>query len=451
MYPFRNRYFKILCASTVTFSLYLVVLFCMRREKQSIIDYVSRYDDRSVSDDGNCDKKYGIRMFDEWKSTKFEICTNESTSKITCYLRYDEAVTRRLCLLINTKVRLHEPHYVANTSDLSSSAAVTMYDDIVSADCDPVVTHYNEANEHKMQFDSLFRLDKFKTSRKPDLQCEHIVSHTVFWLWRWDATNAYHFLEDITNTFVSLILFNEDPNEVEIAIYDGMGGILKNPLFTLWYDLFPKGVRIIRNNPFPRNTCFARSIIGMYGMRSHFTEFGGYKTNTRCSSPILKSFRDWASTTLQIKRTKAVTGVTLLFISRQQYLPTRNISRVLVNENDILQAIKSTFLSLNVIRFRPENYSTFKEQVEIVDQAQIMVGVHGAGLVYSLFMSPGSHLIEIFMDDRGPMNRHFYNIATWMDLVHHSIAFSGKIIPPERIVNVINVAIDDLSTKYTSD
>ncbi|XP_037037948.1 beta-1,2-xylosyltransferase RCN11-like [Bradysia coprophila] len=265
--------------------------------------------------------------------------------------------------------------------------------------------------------------------------------------------NAYHFLEDVTNTFVSLILFDEDPNQVEIAIYDGMDGIVNNPLFTFWSELFPKGVRIIRNDPFPRNTCFARSITNMYGMRSHFTEFGGYKTDTYCSSPILKGFRSWAIEKLQIDGTVPVKRLTLLFISRRQYLSSRSITRVLVNEDVILETIKTRFPSLNVVVFRPETYKTFKEQTVIAVQGNILVGVHGAGLVYSMFMTPGSHLIEIFMDDRNSMNRHYHNIAMWMGLQYHSIDFHGKVIPPEQIVNVIDIAVKDLikmsTTAYT--
>lgn len=455
MFPFRSRCLKIgICTTAIIILYYEAIILFRGVEKHNgiaplnLTKYVLKYE-AQLQDNADwskdCGLKYGIKMFDVWKSTKFDICTNESTSEITCYLRYDEAVTRRLCVLINTKIRTYEPYYVVNTSDLSLPAAVEMDDAIVSADCERVRIYYNGKNERKMQFDSLFHVDKFTATRKLDLQCNNMVLHTVFWIWRWDATNAYHFLEDVTNTFVSLILLNEDPNHVEVAIYDGMKVISNNPLFTFWSELFPQGVRIIRNNPFPPDTCFSRSIINMYGMRSHFTEFGGFKNDTHCSSPILKGFRDWAMDKLHIKHAISAKSFTLLFISRQQYLSTRNITRVLKNEDIIIETIKNTFPSLNVVIFRPENYTTFKEQVAIAIQGNIMVGVHGAGLVYSLFMSPGSHLIEIFMEDRNSLNRHFHNVASWMDLTYHSIDSAGKIVSPKNVVHVIDMAVSDLS------
>lgn len=449
----RSRYFIFLITVLVIY----ITLFCLLHDRDpgshsldsTLFGHIWKYHSEKEDLVENCGQKYGIEMFHSWESTKFEICTNESLSQITCFLRYDEAGTRQLCLLSKTKIRLHEPHYVASTSDPASLATIVMDNDIVSADCEPLATSNNGRNERMMQFDSLFHVDKFNASRMRDFQCSNVVKHTVFWMWRWDATNAYHFLEDMTNTFSSLILLGEDPNEVEIAIYDGLGGIVNYPLFTLWSELFPKGVRIIRNDPFPRNTCFDQSIISMYGSRSHFTEFGGYKADTHCSSPILKGFRSWAIERLQIERTVPVKR-TLILVSRQQYLSTRNISRVLVNEDVIVKTIKTTFPSFEVIVFRPENYGTFKEQVAIAARGNIMVGLHGAGLVYSLFMSPGSHLIEIFMDDRTSVNRHYHNIASWMDLEYHSTEFFGKVIPPEQIVNVIHIAVNDLNKMSTA-
>lgn len=453
--PIRRLYEAVLVCLAFLVLIQLAVLFSVHRQNGTHsgnslrpINFILYHDDRTIST-LNCREKYGIKMFDVWKSTKLEMCTNESTSKISCYYRYDGDVKRRLCLLLNTKIRLHEPYYNASTSDLSSPATVHMLDDIVSADCEPVA-NYNGKAEHKIEFDSLFHVDKFNASRQVDLQCSHTVPHTVFWIYRWDATNAFHYLEDVTNTFVSLILLDENPNQVEIAIYDGMTGIVNNPLFTLWSELFPKGVRIIRNDPFPRDSCFARSITSMYGSRSIFTEFGGFKKDTLCTSPILKGFRDWALDSLQIERSAPTptTNLTLLFVSRKQYLPTRQITRVLQNEDAILQAISSTFPSLNVIVFRPEEYSTFKEQAAIASKANIMLGVHGAGLVYNLFMSPGSHLIEIFMDDRPSTNRHFRNIATWMDLNHSSISHYGRSIPPKLILDKIDEALKEINKRF---
>lgn len=413
-----------------------------------LINYVWRHEthlQNHSSWNKDCAQKYGTKMIDDWKLTRIELCKNSSKSKISCFLRYDAAVIRRLCVLHNIEMRLYEPYYNTSTSDLSTASKIIMRDDIVSADCNPQVLNNDGKNEQIPDYDSLLRVDKFKPSRKLSLQCKHNVTHPVFWIWRWDTTNAFHFLEDIVNTFVSLIILDEDPDQVEIAIYDGMKGNVDNPLFTLWSQLFPKGVRIIRDNAFPRSTCFIRSIIGMYGGRSHFTEHGGFNRDTHCSSPMLKGFRDWATNKLQITYNNSDQSFTVIFLSRQQYLSTRNITRILSNENVILQAIKDNYPSLNIVVFRPENYMTFKEQVEIVAKGRIMIGVHGAGLIYSLFMATGSQLIEIFMDDRGSANRHYHNVASWMDLAYHSIGHYSKVVPPEDIVNVIGKAIRNLS------
>lgn len=143
MFRFRSRYQKIFICSTVIITFFCAVLFVLRDREDcssdivqtNLSDYVLRYDGQLRTDtvwrENECDQKYGVKMFDIWKSTEFEICTNESTRTITCYLRLDKAVTRRLCLLTNTKIRLYEPYYVANTSDLLSIATVDMHNDTV--------------------------------------------------------------------------------------------------------------------------------------------------------------------------------------------------------------------------------------------------------------------------------------------------------------------------------
>lgn len=457
MFPFRNH--KMLVCAGGTLVVYGFMILSLRRDPENVdknptlsnlANYIWRHETHLQNHprwNKDCAQKYGHKMISDWKLTRFELCRNNSTSKISCYLRYDAAVTRRLCVLDNTEVRLYEPYYNITTTNLSLASEVTMRSDIVSADCDREELIYDGRKERLLQYDSLLKVDEFTRSTKSSLQCDYNVRHTVFWIWRWDATNAYHFMEDITNTFVSLILLDEDPYQVEIAIYDGMKGNVDNPLFTLWSQLFPKGVRIIRNNPFPSNTCFIRSITAMYGVRSHLTEYGGYNMDTQCSSPILKGCRDWVTDRLQIKynNKNSVESYTIIFLSRQQYLSTRIITRVLSNEHIILQAIKEKYPSLNIIVFRPENFTTFKEQVEIVAQGRIMIGVHGAGLIYSVFMARGSQLIEIFMEDRSSANRHYHNVASWMDLGYHSIGHYGKVVPPDDIVSVIGKAIRNLS------
>jgi hypothetical protein len=67
-----------------------------------------------------------------------------------------------------------------------------------------------------------------------------------------------------------------------------------------------------------------------------------------------------------------------------------------------------------------------RESIRIASQSQIFVGVHGAGLVWSGFMSPHSGLLELFGGDRGSDNRHYHNIASLADIHYQSIHVEGS-------------------------
>jgi len=66
------------------------------------------------------------------------------------------------------------------------------------------------------------------------------------------------------------------------------------------------------------------------------------------------------------------------------------------------------------------------ESIRIASQSRIFVGVHGAGLVWSGFMSPHSSLLEMFGGDRGSGNRHYHNNASLADIHYQSMDVGGS-------------------------
>jgi len=82
----------------------------------------------------------------------------------------------------------------------------------------------------------------------------------------------------------------------------------------------------------------------------------------------------------------------VIFVSRQNY-NGRRLGRVLKNENEIIEATRTLFPTIQKVVF--ENM-TFDEQVRISAEATYMFGMHGAGLANALWMQKGAHLIEIF-------------------------------------------------------
>jgi FkbM family methyltransferase len=87
-------------------------------------------------------------------------------------------------------------------------------------------------------------------------------------------------------------------------------------------------------------------------------------------------------------------GQTVTFVGRRHY-NKRTIGRVWTNEREIVEALTKARPDLNVRLVYYEDI-TFEEQMHTDRTTDIMVGMHGAGLVHALFMERGSHVVEVF-------------------------------------------------------
>ena len=92
----------------------------------------------------------------------------------------------------------------------------------------------------------------------------------MFWLTRYDVKNGYHFTEEILTTFETFLVLDEDPQDYELVIFDGTRQGVPG-LFSYWPLLFGKGVRLLREKPFPAGTCFPKSVFCQHPGISQFS------------------------------------------------------------------------------------------------------------------------------------------------------------------------------------
>ena len=91
----------------------------------------------------------------------------------------------------------------------------------------------------------------------------------------------------------------------------------------------------------------------------------------------------------------------IVFIRRQDYDQQKKSSkrkvilRKIANEEEIINALSSRFPDIRVRAVRFEKMS-LAEQLGCVNAADILIGMHGAGLGHALLMKPNSGLLEIF-------------------------------------------------------
>lgn len=98
----------------------------------------------------------------------------------------------------------------------------------------------------------------------------------------------------------------------------------------------------------------------------------------------------------------------IIFISRKS-------NRLILNEEELIKFInKKTHLP--VIRLRNEEYNDIVEIIEKIRCAKMMVGMHGSALILSMFLEPGSALLELFPFAINP--NHYTPYRTLAKIMH---------------------------------
>ena len=230
-------------------------------------------------------------------------------------------------------------------------------------------------------------------SDSSDQLCDHVVTRPTVLL-KLDATvNLYHHFCDFFNLYASLHLnsttdknsFSPDMNLLvwENSPYQStFGDVLRaftdNPILNL--NSFGSKRVCFKNLLFPLNP---RMIFGLF-----------YNTPIipDCShSGLFRAFSEFLIHRLKIEtRTETRSSrIRVTLLSRQ----TR--TRRLLNEEDLVEALESTGryeVTLAAFTHR----TPFLEQIQIVRDTDILIGMHGAGLTHVLFLPDWATLFESY-------------------------------------------------------
>ena len=141
--------------------------------------------------------------------------------------------------------------------------------------------------------------------------------------------------------------------------------------------------------------------------------------------PLLEEFRNFVIRSFKIEDSRKLNCSTLriLFIWRRNYVahprnPQGRVQRKIKNEDELEESLKLEFPSLIIRGLQLDTYS-MREQLKIVTGTDILIGMHGAGLVHSLFLPSHGALVELFPERKKRLT-HFRSIALWHGLKYKS-------------------------------
>jgi hypothetical protein len=249
-----------------------------------------------------------------------------------------------------------------------------------------------------------------KTKRQSPLACKEVRKGTTMFITRYEYVNLYHTMTDWWNTYFSLPPINQQP--VNIVFLDAHA---QGSLDSVWSQLFGPYTYV---QHLPRGgVCFEKAVLIPPGYASPLFS-NGYKP--RCPSHLMtEHFCEHVLKQYGLAHETKVEG-NVVIIDRIGHIshPRSQLTgkRIISNLPDLEKEIAKVPGVTSVHRLQFETM-TFRDQLQAVRRAHVLIGNHGAGLTHILFMDKQSAVIEFAPDTRD----FFIYLGDWKADVEHNL------------------------------
>ena len=259
---------------------------------------------------------------------------------------------------------------------------------------------------------------------------------------RYEYANLYHTMTDFYNVFLMYLMFNLGPDSSNILWLDGhpRGGLDQT-----WKTLFG---HVIRAGKIKKPLLFNTMIWNIMGYSSPIDQ------HEREEVPYLEEFRHYflKRHAVASHRHLNCSSISVTFIWRRDYLahprnPEGHVQRKIKNEEELVSSLKSDFPTHKIRGYQLDRLP-MKEQLQIIAETDILIGMHGAGLTHALFVPPHATLIELFPAS-GNMPAHFKSIAKWRGLKY--MCWFGEGGGDPNGFTTVNSAVVNAAVKELTD
>ncbi|XP_048755573.2 EGF domain-specific O-linked N-acetylglucosamine transferase-like [Ostrea edulis] len=248
-----------------------------------------------------------------------------------------------------------------------------------------------------------------KISDKP-----HSSRGVGFIVARHDVNNLYHTMTQIYNIVVAKHLLQITYNDSVIIFVDVHNE--KTMLQELWNSLFKDAIHT--RKPMPR-LYFDTLVMINSGYEGHLSHL------RLPNLPFISEFTEFFTRKFEICRRRELNclNINILIILRQD---TRNENDTLLvterkfhNERQMLSQLRKEFPKYNIRGVRLDSFP-IRTQFSFISQTDFLIGMHGAGLTYTLFLPEHAGVLELFPSYRDTGNTHYRTISKWRNLFYRA-------------------------------
>lgn len=368
-----------------------------------------------------CADRFGTPYLEHLRDSATEYCTPQSSSALTCFhvAVTSDSRTDTLCLGRNAVWDRASMKFQlgCELGDLSKPTASVQ------------VPEYGRFQEYWYQtgprpvFEFWVDLQNTLDGKpsKPENQ-----SYTIL-IKREGSQNLWHCLMEMFSMTMSLDVLRSSPvpndtrpfftaadaANTQVVVLDERDD---GPYFDLW-SIFAKKPTV-RIKDVPETTKFENIIVPLAGGSNPFWQ-GDWEIHSCEDSALLRTFarRVLDFYGLGAHQPRQSEEIVVTFINRTE-------GRRIIDQEKYLDKVQSTFehVKLQSIDFAA---ISFRKQLEIIRDTDVLVGVHGAGLTHGMFLPPRSAMVEVLP----PTVNHkgFRNIA---GILQHSYYSAHGSEPP---------------------
>jgi protein O-GlcNAc transferase len=348
-----------------------------------------------------CAERFGREYLERLRDTSTGYCTPDSASNLTCFhshmasdSRIDSFCIGRSAVFDFTERKFSLYCKIRGLTRNETSASIPEFGALRS---------YWYDTGPRVVFDKVVKMDADLTVPKTT------ASYTIL-LKREGAFNLWHCLMEIWSLTMSLdvlrIAIDPDENAPFFRVSDAENTQIlilddheNGPYFDIW-TLFPKRP-VIRLKDISQHTNIENIIVPLPGGSNPLWQ-GDWDIHACERSELLRTFTNRVLDLYQIDASVPHSGdLVLIYIDRKG-------SRRLVDYVSDFEELKATIphVKVQIIDFAA---ISFEEQLQIIRETDVLVGVHGAGLTHGMFLREGSVIVEIL--PAGLDHKGFRNLA----------------------------------------
>ncbi|KAG9476098.1 hypothetical protein GDO78_002924 [Eleutherodactylus coqui] len=249
---------------------------------------------------------------------------------------------------------------------------------------------------------------------------------------RFNPDNLMHvFHDDLLPIFYTMQQFPDLDLDSRLFFMEGWGEGSHFDLYKLMSNKQPLLKEQLKT--LGRLLCFTKSYVGLTKITTWyqygFVQPQGPKANILVSGNEIRHFAKFALGKLNISSDQSTSEDYIVLFSR-------TINRLIVNEAELLLALAQEF-QMKTITVSLEDH-TFPDLVRLISNASMLVSMHGAQLVLSLFLPKGATVVELFPYGVNPDHYTPYKtLATLPGMELQYVAWQNKevantITYPER-------------------